>query len=87
MNPNAILMHLGDNVAVSTCPIPAGEQARLSGLTLTVNQDIPRGHKLAVKDIGPGEAIKKYGEPIGIAKTDIRSGDHVHVHNLDTGGQ
>jgi len=87
MNPNVILMHMGDNVAVATCPIKAGEQARLSGLTLSANQDIPRGHKLATRDIAKGQEIIKYGEPIGAAKDDIRAGDHVHVHNLDPGGK
>ena len=87
MNPNAILMHLRDNVAVATCPIPAQDQARLSGLTLTVSQAIPRGHKLAVRDIARGDPIQKYGEIIGTAKADIRPGDHVHVHNLDAGGE
>ena len=75
MNPNVILMHLGDNVAVATCPIKAGEQARLSGLTLVANQDIPRGHKLATRDITKGQEIIKYGEPIGTAKDDKELGE------------
>lgn len=31
-----------------------------------------------------GEQITKYGEEIGIATQEIRPGDYVHVHNLDS---
>ncbi|MDP1993088.1 MAG: SAF domain-containing protein [Syntrophales bacterium] len=31
-----------------------------------------------------GDLIVKYGEPIGIATQDIRIGQHVHVHNLES---
>ena len=46
--------------------------------------DVPYGHKIAVKDINKGEQITKYGEEIGIATHDIRKGEYVHVHNLDS---
>jgi len=45
---------------------------------------IPYGHKLAIKEIPKGEMIVKYGEIIGIATKEIRTGDYVHVHNLDS---
>lgn len=51
---------------------------------ITIHGDIPYGHKLAVCDIKKGEQITKYGEEIGIATTDIKKGDYVHVHNLDS---
>jgi (2R)-sulfolactate sulfo-lyase subunit alpha len=28
--------------------------------------------------------VWKYGQDIGLAKADIRKGEHVHVHNLKT---
>ena len=46
--------------------------------------DVPYGHKIAVKDITKGEQIIKYGEEIGIATADIKRGEYVHVHNLDS---
>jgi altronate dehydratase small subunit len=42
------------------------------------------GHKFAIRAIGRGEAIIKYGEPIGLATQDIAAGRHVHVHNLES---
>ncbi|MVB10968.1 Altronate dehydratase [Caprobacter fermentans] len=46
--------------------------------------DIPFGHKIALKDIHPGEEIFKYGEEIGAATKEIKKGEYVHVHNLDS---
>ncbi len=42
------------------------------------------GHKYALKDIGKGESIIKYGYPIGLATEDIRAGEYVHTHNVVT---
>lgn len=45
---------------------------------------LENGHKYAVKDIADGEKVIKYGCAIGIATTDIKKGEHVHSHNLQT---
>ena len=42
------------------------------------------GHKYARRAIAAGEAVIKYGMPIGHATRDIAPGEHVHVHNLAT---
>ena len=54
------------------------------GQTLTVHGDIPYGHKIALQEIHIGQPIIKYGEEIGVATKEIRPGDYVHVHNLDS---
>jgi len=46
-------------------------------------QSIPFGHKFALKDIGRGERIIKYGETIGQATASIKKGEHVHIHNVE----
>jgi len=51
---------------------------------VSVIGDVPYGHKIAVKDIKKDELIIKYGEEIGVATTDIKKGEYVHVHNLDS---
>ena len=45
---------------------------------------VPYGHKIALQDIAKGQIIVKYGEEIGMASADIRKGEHVHVHNLES---
>jgi altronate hydrolase len=49
---------------------------------ITVIGLIPPGHKVAVRDIAIGEHVRRYGQVIGVATHAIRSGQHVHVHNL-----
>lgn len=51
---------------------------------IVISENIPYGHKLAIRDIAKGELIIKYGEEIGIAVADIKKGDYVHVHNLES---
>ena len=46
--------------------------------------EIPLGHKIAMKDLGPGDTILKYGHDIGKVVKDIKKGEHVHVHNVKT---
>ena len=46
--------------------------------------EIPLGHKIAMKDLGSGDTILKYGHDIGKVVKDIKKGDHVHVHNVKT---
>ena len=51
---------------------------------LRAMQDIPIGHKVALKSIKSGDTIIKYGEDIGKAIADIGPGEHLHVHNVKT---
>jgi len=46
--------------------------------------DVPIGHKVALKDIAGGETVIKYGYDIGRAVAAIKKGEHAHVHNLKT---
>ena len=78
-----IRIHPGDNVAVALADIRAGEV--LEDLGLTAAEDVARGHKIALNRIEAGEPIVKYGNPIGLAKSDIEPGAWVHVHNVRTG--
>jgi (2R)-sulfolactate sulfo-lyase subunit alpha len=47
-------------------------------------QDIPIGHKVALKDMAPGDTVIKYGIDMGKVVAPIRTGEHAHVHNIKT---
>ena len=47
-------------------------------------QDIPIGHKVALKDMQPGETVLKYGIDIGKVVAPIKAGEHAHVQNIKT---
>ena len=49
-----------------------------------VRELIPRGHKIAIRPIKAGNAVLKYGWPIGRARCDIEPGSLVHSGNLTT---
>ncbi len=79
MNDYIIINDL-DNVAVALRPFNKGEV--IAGVTLL--DDVPQAHKVALVDIKMGEDIIKYGCPIGHATKDILAGNHVHVQNTKT---
>ena len=81
MNP-ALRISVRDNVATAIEPLEAGRSIRVGETTVIAAEPIPRGHKIALQPIGAGEAIVKYGSPIGTASMPIAQGAHVHIHNV-----
>lgn len=55
-----------------------------SEFRMTVEMDVPIGHKVALKDLSVGDTVIKYGQDIGRIVAPVRKGEHVHVHNLKT---
>ena len=78
----AIQLRSEDNVAVAARLLQAGVEISVNGEVVKVGNRVGMGHKLALRDIKKGEAIRKYGQIIGFASQDIPAGSHVHVHNL-----
>ncbi|WP_420394121.1 UxaA family hydrolase [Acuticoccus sp.] len=67
-----------DDVVTVTRPLEAG--ATVEGVA--TGSLIPRGHKVATRDVAAGNQVRKYAQVIGTAKRDIAAGEHVHDHNL-----
>ncbi len=51
---------------------------------LQAAEDIPLGHKLALRRLGDGDVVIKYGADIGRATANIGVGELAHVHNVKT---
>ena len=60
-----------DNVATALEALESGRRVEANGVSVT-----------AVERIAAGEAVIKYGSPIGLATADIAAGAHVHTHNV-----
>ncbi len=73
-----------DNVATALEALEAGRRLILDGIEVAVREPIPSGHKVALRRIAAGDAVVKYGSPIGIATADIEPGAHVHAHNVES---
>lgn len=81
----ALVMHGADNVATVLDDLPAGRTLTVGdGETITLAEDVPFGHKVALTDVDAGEPVYKYGEVIGEASTAIAPGEWVHTHNCDS---
>jgi altronate hydrolase len=78
----AVHLRPEDNVAVAARPLPPGQELHISGHAVTLTGRIGLGHKIALRPIQKGEAVRKYGQIIGFASADIPAGAHVHVHNV-----
>jgi len=76
---NFIRLDQHDNVVTVTKPVETGELIE----DVAALQLVPRGHKVAVADINPGDPILKYAQVIGFASEAIKAGTHVHTHNVE----
>lgn len=79
-----IRIHPLDNVAVALADLAQGTLISVDNQTVTLRQDITRGHKFALRDIATGENVIKYGLPIGHTLADVAAGEHIHAHNTRT---
>lgn len=73
-----------DNVAVAIIGLPVGEKLSINGIEVTLNEDIPAGHKFALKDFEEGENVIKYGYPIGHTTATAKKGDWMNENNIKT---
>jgi predicted RecA/RadA family phage recombinase len=71
-----------DNVATALEPLEPGRRIEAGGELVVAIDPIPAGHKIALRPIGAGTAVVKYGSAIGTAVGDIAAGSHVHTHNV-----
>lgn len=74
-----------DDVGLLLGEVPEGTLLQLRDGTTPAAEDIPAGHKVALRAVPKGAPVRKYGEVIGVALADIPAGAHVHVHNLGVG--
>lgn len=73
-----------DTVAVALRDIARGETVHVCGAAYRAAEAIPFGHKMALRDMKPGEPVIKYGFPIGKTTCAVAAGGWVHTHNLQT---
>ena len=91
MSPHFVVHDEGDSVGVVVVEgVSAGDE--LNGwimdqdkdITFKAVNDIPIGHKLAIRVLSKGDTVTKYGEDIGKVIADIPVGGHAHVQNIKT---
>jgi altronate dehydratase len=85
MKDNIIIIHPLDNVAVALRNLAPGDPAIAKGIDgFTAREEIPISHKIALRNISAGEEIIKYGETVAVSIRNIKKGEWVHTHNLES---
>ncbi|MDY4561760.1 MAG: UxaA family hydrolase [Peptostreptococcus porci] len=91
MEKHKFLIHAnGDDVGVAIEDIQKGEKvigvdlATKNQVVIEALNDIPLGHKIALKNKKIGEDLIKYGEVVGEVTENFYVGDWVHTHNMRT---
>lgn len=88
---HGILMHApDDDVGVAVADLAKG--AEIGAITLEgapvrpvrLVDDVPLGHKVAMRHIVKGKDVIEYGRVIGLAVQDAPEGSHVHTHSVKT---
>jgi altronate hydrolase len=77
-----LLLQPGDDVAIARTALAAGHQLTTGDGRIVLDDNIPSGHKCAVRRVATGDPVRKYGQVIGFATRPIEAGQHVHGHNL-----
>lgn len=72
-NSQVLKLNNLDDVVIAITELPAGSW--LKAENIETRDLIPAGHKIALRDIPAGSAVKRYGQIIGFATRDIRQGN------------
>lgn len=80
----ALLLSDDDNVATAIGKLTAGETVTRDGRSVTLREDVPFGHKIALAEFEEGDSVRKYGEVIGRTTAAIAPGEWVHTHNCES---
>ena len=87
----SILLHEpDDDVGVAVADLKKGSEAGAVTLegkpagSVKLRDNVPLGHKVALRDVAAKQPVIKYGRQIGQAVQAIAKGAHVHIHNLKT---
>jgi (2R)-sulfolactate sulfo-lyase subunit alpha len=88
---HGILMHEPqDDVGVAVLDLKKGSiigavtlEGKAAGKVKLLN-NVPLGHKVALRDLAKDKPVIKYGRPVGKTVQPISRGAHVHTHNVKT---
>ena len=84
----AIVLSKKDNVATAISDVSRGSSVEIigevGGRAIIAKQPIPFGHKISLTDLNKGDYVIKYGEIIGKTTSRIKTGEHIHVHNVES---
>lgn len=81
---SALVMSEADTVATALADLEEGFELQFEDKSITLQENVDFGHKIAITGIEAGEHVYKYGEVIGAATREIDPGEWVHIHNCES---
>ncbi len=77
----------GDMVAVAVQDVSPGERTVVymdsdREVGIEVSEEIPLGHKVALRDLAEGVEVIEYGVRVALTRLPIKAGQLVHTHNV-----
>lgn len=90
MAKRALLMADSDDVATVIEAVCVGDTVAVETKSgqpvdkLVSAHDIPRFHKICLRDLVAHDIVHKYGQVIGEATAPIKRGEYVHIHNIES---
>jgi altronate hydrolase len=79
----AVRLNPNDDVIIAKQALLPRTKLQSADGELTINGMIAPGHKIAIRAVAKGQPVRRYGQIIGFATTDIAPGSHVHSHNVE----
>ena len=73
-----IRLHPNDDVLIARTQLIGGTKAE----NVTIKGLIPAGHKVATRQIEPGQPVRRYNQIIGFASKPIAAGEHIHTLSI-----
>jgi len=80
----AVRVRPTDDVAVAVDALEPGDVITVGDDTISIREAVPAGHKVALRSLGVGDVVHKYGWAIGRLTAAVEAGDWIHSHNLKT---
>jgi altronate hydrolase len=80
----AVRVRSTDDVAVAVDALEPGDVVGIGDVSVTAREAVPAGHKVALRALGEGEVVRKYGWAIGRTTAPVEVGGWIHSHNLRT---
>jgi len=84
LDDTLLLLSDADNVGTAVDDLDEGTELDYDGRSVTLSEDVPFGHKVALEPLSAGDDVRKYGEVIGTATQPVERGEWVHTHNCES---
>ncbi len=82
VNDKLLILKKNDSAGITLADLKKSDILEGPDISLNILENIPNGHKVAVKNLGKGDPVIKNGFVIGSCTRSIPAGSHIHFFNI-----